>query len=174
MATKKSARAKANKLEAEQRVAEVEAAMIRRMSTGAIIRHFSARWGIRERQIERYMARVREQWDREGRDLAPRAREARRDQMRASLDDCYAQSMSRREVVKDSSGNPVLGPDGAPLTVARPDTRSAIAAARLLMDLDALSEEPPKQRVEHSGSIGAELEISEDSVEALKKALAGG
>lgn len=137
------------------RMAAIELAMIRRQRTTRIMAEFAREWGISERQVLRYMQKVRERWRAEA-DADPNRRERERDHMRMSLNDLYSQAMTRTELVRDAKGNPVPQVDKSGKvkrdnagnvvmqTVRSPDVRTAASVARTIIELDALQAPPPK------------------------------
>lgn len=128
-----------------KREAQVEQALLRRLPPTQIARTLAVEWQAQERTVWTYIKTVRDRWAREAMDETA-SRTSARIYMRASLNDLYARSLGRREVVRDSAGNPVLDPTtGKPLTVEKPQVQDALKAAKLLMDLDALQAPQPTQ-----------------------------
>jgi predicted transcriptional regulator len=162
--------------EQADRLSTIEQALVRRMSAIAVARHYARAWGMTERGVRKYIQRVREAWAAEA--LAEAAagrssRESARDAMRASVNAVFAKAMTRSEIVRDGSGNPVLEPKtGRPLTREVPDLRSAASAARILIDLDGLSN-PPPQHVIHQGTVGQHVTVSTAGRDELERFLAG-
>lgn len=138
---------RATREEMERREMQVEQALLRRLPPQQIVRTLAAEWGIGTRPVWGYLQSVRARWAREAEhEQTAEGRAEARSHMRASLNDLYAKSLGRREVVRDSAGNPVIDPStGRPATVEKPVVADALRAARLLMDLDALQAPPPVQ-----------------------------
>lgn len=142
----------ADRAEKARRLAEVETALVRRLSSQAIEIHFSKVWGVTSRQVHDYVREVRARWEKEA---VSDDRRAERSHMRASVNDLYTRAMSKTEVVRDAKGNVMLGPDGQPLRVERPDFRAATRAAEILCRLDGLYQD----EVKVTGSLGASVSV---------------
>ena len=110
----------------------VEQAMIRRLAERRVIAAVKAQFGLSQRTTYRYIALVRERWRTEAKDTS---REERRDSIRKSLEDVYVKSMTPSSTKPD------------------PDVRAAGRSLKLLIDLDALQAEPPKQLIELTGAV---------------------
>lgn len=120
----------ASKTEKAEILDFTEAAMVRRLHERQILKLLLDRYALQRRQGYRYIAEVRARWRQEATETN---RDERRDHMRKTLEDVFSKAM----------GTTPTKPD--------PDVRSAVAASRLLMDLDAL-QTPAK--VELGGTIG--------------------
>lgn len=140
-----------------QRMTEVEAMLLRRLSTRYVQDVLAPRWGVTQRQVRDYISKVRQAWRQEAETLAPEERERRllqRDHLRASLNDAYARALGRTEVVRDAKGNPIIDPTTSkPLVREVPDLTNGLRALTLLMDLDAVGADR-KVKIEHSGRVG--------------------
>jgi hypothetical protein len=142
--------------EIRQRMQEVEAMLLRRLSTRQVQDVLAKRWNVTQRQVRDYIGKVRAAWRQDAVTLAPEERERRllaRDHMRASLNDAYSRALGRTEVVRDAKGNPVVDPGtGKPLLREVPDLVNGLRALGLLMDLDAVGADR-KVVIEHSGRV---------------------
>lgn len=157
----KQVKSRARGEEKEARTREIEDAMARRMPFSQIEAYFMKRWGVSARTVRRYMQDVRTMWAEEAQ---AEDRVERRTHMRASLNSIYAKAMTRTVVVKDADGKPILDGNGRPLTIESPDTRSAIQAARTLIQLDGL-DDPALLRV------SVEAKVEHSTTEAGRAAL---
>jgi hypothetical protein len=130
-----------------ERLVEVETLLTRRVGSRRIEKLLAERWSLTTRQVRHYIARVRRTWEAEA---SSEGREAKRDAMRASLDDLYANAMGRTEIVRDAKGSPILDPQGKPLVRPNPDTKTAVRAAAEIIRLDGLA---APTKVEVSGAV---------------------
>ena len=166
----------------ERIMADTEEAMVRLRSPFKVWEYIGRRWKLDKRQVQRYMAKVRERWETSA-SFAPKpeVREYRRNLMRATLDSMMSESLMRTEVIRNDDGTVVLDerehtPDGQknpnyrkPFTRPAPDRRAALYAARLLASLDALNE-PIKSMLEVTG-LGERLPDLDSLPDAARKHL---
>jgi len=123
------------------RLEYVESLLVKRVSETKIRRMVAKKYKLCERQGSDYIQKVRERWDIEARVNGDR--EARRNHMRRTLESLHEVALTPQK----------LG-TGKGAKVQPPDVRAAARTAKLLMELDALSDEPPKQTIQLEGTIG--------------------
>ena len=111
------------KEEIQDRMNEIEDAMMSRVAQSKILAHFSEKFEVTHRTIRKYQLKIRNRWRKEAEELGPDERIARRDAWRASLDHVFSMA------VRDN------------------DLKVAVQAAKLAIGLDALSV-PTKQSIE--------------------------
>jgi len=126
-------KSKASRQEFVEQMDFVESLMVRRLSERQIFKLLADRYGMGERQGYRYLTAVRERWAQEANDMG---RSARRDHLRKSIEDLYVRALATS----------VTKPD--------PDVRAATRAAKLLIEIDAVMADPPKQGIELTGTVG--------------------
>lgn len=157
----------------EDRLAEIEAALVRRVGYEAIARTYAQKWGLQARQIKRYIAEVRKRWREEAEARGPGERIEDRAHMRKSLNDAYYRAMSKAEIMRDASGQPIMH-NGKPLKSEKPDVNAAVGAAKVLIQLDGLADKTPqeveiKATVAHSAVDVDELDNILMGLKATKK-----
>jgi hypothetical protein len=125
----------------EQRIQDTSTALVRLRRPGLVIAHLQDKFAINARTGWKYIAEVRRRWREEENDAAPGAQLARRDGLRATLNEALAHAWQRQKVVKDAQGNPVINPStGKVATIASPDLAAIGALVKQLRDLDAVDE----------------------------------
>lgn len=172
-----SSSSKASRQELEERYRAAETLMVQRVRMATVVDHLSRTYGVTERQAERYCERVRERWAASRpRDLAQR--DARRDEIRATLDEVIRRALTATRPVKDASGAVRVEVDdegrARPVTVPAPDLRAALHGLRLAIALDALEEPAGRTYVDSPPALTAEVtrEEGEDAEDEDEKAAA--
>lgn len=169
---------KASRQELEERLRAAETLMVQRVRMATVVDHLVRAYGVTERQAQRYCERVRERWAASRpRDLAQR--DARRDEIRATLDEVIRRALTATRPVKDASGAVLveLDEDGRarPVTVAAPDLRAALHGLRLAIALDALEEPAGRTYIDPPAlapDAGSRDEDGEDAEDEDEKAAA--
>lgn len=139
----------------EERLFEAEQLLVKRLSPSSVQRQLSGKWNVTQRQVRDYIREVRRRWKTEADALAETEhgrREEQRTWLRETLNAAYAAAMCKTQVVFDEKGKPVRDDDGNPMVIDAPDTRSALRAAQLLMELDALAVDK-KIEIKHTGAV---------------------
>ncbi len=121
-----------------ERLDFTESQLVKRVPEYRLKRVLAKKYRVDERQALRYIEQVRQRWDIEARVNGDR--ETRRTLMRKTLENLHEVALTPQRVSKSK--------------VQPPDVRAAARTAKLLMELDALSEEPPKQTLQLEGTIG--------------------
>lgn len=142
---------KANRIEIEERIRAAETLMVQRVRMATVVDHLVRAYGVTERQAQRYCERVRERWaSARPRDLAQR--DARRDEIRATIDEVILRALTRKIPAKDERGATRVEVDedgqARPVLIAAPDLRAALHGLRLAIALDALEEPAGRSYVE--------------------------
>lgn len=120
----------------QQRLAEIETMLARRLSERRVEQDCAKRWGVAGRTVRLLVTEVRSRWAIEADGLD---RAAKRAHMHATACDLYARAMGRTEVVRDGAGNPIMEPGtGRPLLREVPDLKTAVRAADLIARLHGL------------------------------------
>jgi len=141
MTARKQRKPAATPLQMAERLDFTESQLVKRVPEYRLKRVLAKKYRVDERQALRYIEQVRQRWDLEARVNGDR--EARRTHMRKTLENLHEVALTPHK----------LG-TGKGAKVQPPDVRAAARTAKLLMELDALSEEPPKQTVQLEGTIG--------------------
>lgn len=143
--------------ELARQLADTEEALVTLRNSWRVELHLAKRHGVTTRTARKWMARVRAKWRA---DATTVDRDARRDDMRATLTTILASALMRTEMVKDKDGDFVfamervqqadgtlvelrkLDKNGLPVPMTRPspDRQRALHAAAQLRHLDALDE----------------------------------
>lgn len=143
--------------EKESRLNAIETLMVRRLTVSAISAWARKEFKIGARQVKDYIRAVRDRWAIEAGADVPAHRVEKRIHLDASLNDLYARAMARTEIVRDAAGNPMMIADEkgrhVPLTVERPDLRTAARVAESLCRLHGLYQD----RIQHTGRDGQPL-----------------
>lgn len=149
----------------EDRIRVAETLLLQRVRIGSVVAHLVRTYGVSERQAQRYVAKVREGW-RRGAPRDVETREARRDEVRATIDEVIRLAMQRRKPLRGPDGGPVFAPGTTdPIMVPEPDLRAALHGLRLAMQLDAL-EAPDGRLVRGLPSGETREETREETIEA--------
>jgi hypothetical protein len=138
MTARKQRKPAATPLQMAERLDFTESQLVKRVPEYRLKRILAKRYRVDERQGLRYIEQVRARWDLEARVNGDR--EARRTHMRKTLENLHEVALTPQKVSKTK--------------VQPPDVRAAARTAKLLMELDALAEEPPKQTLQLEGTIG--------------------
>lgn len=149
-------------------LADVEQLLLTVRRPTLVERQIAERYKVTQRTARKYMKAVYDKWAEHAKqfDSKPELREARRNQVRETIQLVIAVALARTEVVKNEDGSVVLDdrehlPDGrrnsaykTPLTRPRPDLQRVVAAINSQRKLDGL-DEPFK--LELSGDLGDRL-----------------
>lgn len=122
--------------------------MVQRVRVSAVVDHLVRTYGVSENSARRYVDAVRERW-RAGAPKTLEAREARRDEIRATIDEAIRRALARTKPLVDRKGAPIMRTVERtvgdvverveePVAVEVPDLRAALHGLRLAMQLDAL------------------------------------
>lgn len=134
--------------EIEERIRVAETLLVQRVRVSAVVDHLVRTYGVSENSARRYVDAVRERW-RAGAPKTLEAREARRDEIRATIDEAIRRALARTKPLVDRKGAPVMRTVERqvgdtverveePVAVESPDLRAALHGLRLAMQLDAL------------------------------------
>ena len=143
------------------RLQDTEAHMIQLFSSQHVRRKLAEKYGVAPRTVSTWMQKVHQSW----KDAAtPEKAEERRNAIRALLENVIHQAMNRKQKVQHEDGTTEL--------VLDPDFRHTLHAVNQLRALDAL-DVPPVSRVEHTGSLGTAIHVTENDRKSLERMLKG-
>jgi hypothetical protein len=122
----------------DERVDVAEGLLVQCKPVWQVKNELAQKYRVTIRQAREYTERVRERWAREAGALD---RSARRNAIRASVEDIYSKAISQTRVLRDQKGKPVTDPKTKkPILIPVPDLRGALRAAQVLIALDGLAE----------------------------------
>ncbi len=123
----------------ENRRAHVERLMSQRLRTSLVVKQAMKDHKVSKRTIDSDIAHIKARWAQESKG---QDRDSRRDSLRVSLNEAIAMAFSRKVVVKDEEGRPVIitrNGKKSPLTMADPDVRAIIRGIDVLSKIDGIS-----------------------------------
>ncbi len=124
------------KLEYESRIADTEEHIVRLRSSPRIIRVMAAKYRVDPKSVANWIREVYDRWAAEATEVN---REARRNEMRATLNTVVSMALNKSTVLKDINGNPMIDAvTQKPITRALPDIKSVLDATKQLRALDGL------------------------------------
>lgn len=152
---------RASKAETAERIEAVEQALIAGTSRSRIERLYAKRWGLKERQIRRYIQKVEERWAEEAakeEKAHPDHRMVRRNWVREVLRAQLLRASARRRTLKDAEGGELVDEDGNPITTPDPDEKTVTQVVRTMIKLDGLAE-PDRKEIDLRGGVAVEARI---------------
>lgn len=135
-----------------------------------VIEALTRKYDVDTRTANQWVATVRRRWERlrEGVPI-----DERRSQLVAMVENVYASAVNQSEIVRNSDGEPVLDPvTGRVLEKRKPDRKAALAAVRLLADLDGAMAPQKHQHQVAIALVTAELDKQPDDELAESAGLA--
>lgn len=153
-------------------LADTERALVELVTPSRVIEALTRKYDVDTRTANQWVATVRRRWERlrEGVPI-----EERRSQLVAMVENVYASAVNHSEIVRDSDGEPMLDPiSGRVLEKRKPDRKAALAAVRLLADLDGAMAPQKHQHQVAVALITAELDKQPDDELAASAGLARG
>lgn len=134
----------------EEHLAETEQALVRLRAKYRVQQHLVTKYGIAPRTARKWIEAVRRRW---GAEAEQTDRTAKRNEMRATLNELLHQALNKTIVVKNPDGTVVVDPQsGRPVVKLQPDLQRALHASAQLRALDGL--DAPTKHVVEGGVAG--------------------